>query len=427
MSTPTPHNARSTLAEEGEENPKLPPRCDPFAPSLEPYAAYSGLRAAGPLLRGGPGIWVLPRYSEVAHALREPKLGQFNFREVDGHFSETWRLDHLRDRPVNSFMRRIIVTADGAEHARLRKTMGAIFTSQLIRDLRPEVERRVDDLLHIVEDRGEFEAVSELAYPLPLQVVSRMLGIDERERDSLGRQVLALSNLFGPTVSKQDSAAADAAISSLRSYFIQLHRERVRRPKDDLMFTLVTAAKDAGLDEEATVDNAIFLMFAGLETSMNLIAAGCMALAQYPDEFSKLRERPRAAATAVNEFLRYDAPTQITGRVVLAPLQIAGRPLSKGRIVLLLLGSANHDETVFSQPERLDIERQPNPHVSFGAGPHYCVGAKLALMEAEIVFKKLTHFRRLELAGAVVRDPRATPRIYDKVPIRVGVRNFMSS
>jgi cytochrome P450 len=414
--------ASAMRAATDEERWKLPPRCDPFALAEEPYAVYSRLRAAGPLLRGGPGVWVLPRHREVAVALRHPLLGQFRFDQLRGFSARSQRWSHFGDGPANSFMRRIVVATNGAEHTRLRKVMGAILTNRIVHHLRSQVEDRVDELLRAPAERGSFEAVSELAYPLPLQVLSRVLGIADGDSNTLGWQVLALSNLFAPTVSERDSAAADAAIMSLRDYFARLCNERLKNPQDDVIWALAAASKDADFSEEETVDNAIFLMFAGLETSMNLIAAGCAALAQHPGQFSKLRDHPGAALTAVHEFLRYDAPTQITGRVVLEPIEIAGRVLSKGRILLLLLGSANHDETNFSQPECLDIARDPNPHVSFGAGPHYCVGAKLALMEAEVAFEKVARkFSLFEPAGPAIRDVRATPRIYSKVPIRLTV------
>jgi cytochrome P450 len=401
-----------------EEQENLPPRFDPFelARGDDPYGAYAKLRAAGPLLRGGPGVWVFSRHKEVSALLRDPRLGQFQFQEAARLLAGERHSSPLGGGPADSFMQRILVASNGPDHARLRKAVGQAFTPKLFQDLRGHVALLVEELLIAAAARGASEMVSGLAYPLPLMVLCRLLGIPREVGDEVGRRVLKLSKLFAPVIATEDRAAADAAVDWLRGYVASL----LQRPSDGVMSAMKDAGERGLLNREEVIDNVIFLIFAGLETSMNLIAAGCAALSQNPAEMARLREDPSHVSAAVEEFLRYDTPTQITARIVHEPVEVAGRTLRKGRVLVLLLGSANHDEAQFSEPERLDIGRHPNPHVSFGAGAHYCIGAGLARLESEVLFYRLSQkFRVFEPAGEVVREPSATPRIYSSVPLRL--------
>lgn len=401
-----------------EDQSHLPPRFNPFdlARDNDPYLAYARLRAAGPLLRGGPGVWVVPHYQEVAALLRDPRLGQFQFQEAYRLFADAPLPFSLGDGPANSFMQRIVVAANGADHMRLRKAVGQAFTPRIVHELRNRIGLLVEELLATPAERGMLEAVSELAYPLPLMVLSHLLGIPCNDSDSVGRQALKLSKVFTPIIADQDRTAADEAVVWLRDYVTYL----LESPVSDVISAMAAASKSGLLNHEETIDNIIFLIFAGLETSVSLIAAGCAALSQHPEEMARLRDDPSCLPTAVEEFLRYDTPTQITARIVLEPIKVAGRTLRKGRIVLLLLGSANHDEAQFSEPERLNVRRDPNPHVSFGAGAHYCLGASLARMESEVLFERLSRrFLVFEPMGKVIREPIVTPRIYSSVPVRL--------
>lgn len=400
----------------------LPPKFDLFklAGDSNPYRGYSELRAAGPLLRAGPGLWAVPRYSEVAALLRDPRLGPFRFHET---------LDPSRfmpDRAVkaesaaNSFLDGLMVVADGPDHARLRKVVAPALLQRLTPQLKTHVALMTDGLLDGFADARMMEVVSELAYPVPLMVLSHLLGIPGNLQDTIGREVLKLSKLFSSIVSPADRAEADLAVMFLRDCLGPLFDRRFESPADDLISDLTLAMRSGLLSRSEAIDNAIFLTFAGLETSISLISTGCVALANHQEQMARLRINPACVPTAIDEFLRFDAPTQITARTVQTPFELAGRRLSKGRVLLLLLGSANHDERQFSSPEQLDVERHPNPHLSFGAGAHYCLGAALAKLESEVIFARLAQrFSAFELAGEVVREPCATPRIYSKIPIGV--------
>jgi cytochrome P450 len=219
-----------------------------------------------------------------------------------------------------------------------------------------------------------------------------------------------------------DRDAADRAIAWLRTYVGQLlDGDGGESSGQAELLAGIRAGRRQGLvDAGEAVDNAIFVLFAGFETSMNLLATGCAQLARHPAAWRRLRADPSLVPTAVEEFLRYDAPTQLTGRIVLEPLDIGGRTIRQGRVLLLLLGSANRDERRFAEPDDLDVARDPNPHLSFGGGIHYCVGAALARAEAAAVFDRL--IRRLALwepAGDAEREMSATLRAYERVPVTV--------
>lgn len=403
-------------------NSQLPPKFDPFelARAGDPYAAYANLRAAGSLLRAGPGIWAVPRYQEVAALLRDTRLGTFRFQETQRQLQFAAPRSSPEESPANSFLDGLMVVANGPDHARLRKAIVPFLHQRLTLALRRHVELLAAELLKRPAEAGMLEVVAELAYPLPLTVLSNLFGIPATDSERMGQEVLKLSKLFAPIVTAPDKYDADEAIISLRQFIGALFEQRFETPANDIISDLAAATRNRMLSREEAIDNSIFLIFAGLETSMSLIATGCAALANHPEQMAKLRNNPACVATAVEEFLRYDAPTQITARTVQSPLEIAGRRLSQGRVLLLLLGSANHDARQFHEPAKLDIERTPNPHLAFGTGAHYCLGAGLAKLESEVLFNQIARkFSVFELAGEVVREPCATPRIYTSVPLRV--------
>lgn len=404
---------------------ELPPRLDPFelAARDDPYRVYAKLRAAGPVLRGGPGVWVVPRYREIAALLREPRLGQFQFQLPSGaaQSSPAFESESVAGGPASQLMRRFVVASNGAEHARVRRALAQAFPIDRFQALRELVASAVSRLLARACARGKLEAIADLACPLPLAVIGHVLGISPDDRERVGRQVLTLSKLFSPVIAETDRAAADAAVMELQEYFGTLFDDRIADPGEDMLSAFAAAFKAGVLSREECVDNGIFMAFAGIETSMTLIATGCAALSQNPEQMARLRAMPSLAGRAVEEFLRFDAPTQITARIALDPVEIAGRTLPAGRVVLLLLGSANRDESVFSEPDVLDIAREPNPHLSFGAGAHYCLGAGLARLEGEILFRALAERTTfLEPDGQIVREANVTPRIYSRIPLGIG-------
>ncbi len=391
---------------------------DELAALDDPYPEYARLRAAGALCRGGPGLWFVTRHAEVAALLKDPRLGI--------ELPEAFRAISLGDGPARSFIDRVIGRRDTPDHTRIRKLMGYAFAPSQLRRLEERVERTVGELLGRCRELGEFDVVTELAYPLPVQVVCDLIGLPAPDHDLIRPRAHALAGAFTGFVSESGRQAVGDAITWLRDYMHDALRDRARArgrdpdrgSGDDLLSRMVRAAGDphdpTGYDE--IVDNLIFLFFAGFETTMNLIASGCAALSRDRSAFTALGRDRSLVPLAVEEFLRLDAPFQTTVRFTREPIRVDGQPISAGRVIVLMLGSANYDERVFADPERMIITRSPNPQVSFGGGIHYCLGAVLARMEARLVFECLARdFAVLEPAGPVVRTDQF--RSYRHVPL----------
>ncbi|MEU9192950.1 cytochrome P450 [Streptomyces hundungensis] len=394
----------------------LPLRFNSRAPEVlsDPYPVYAELRASGPLSRGGPGQWVVSRYADVVPLLRDRRLSH----EYPPEYHEF----SIGDGPANSFFQRIILDRDAPDHTRLRRLMAKAFSPRLVQRLHDFIERQVELLLAPGLEGGLFDAVTELAFPLPVMVVCELVGIPPVDRDLVRPHAIQLAKAFALYVAEEDRASAHAAVAWLREYIGALLEERRRDLGEDLLSQMLTAelAEEPGvrLSREEIVDNTIFLFFAGFETTTNLIATSCAALLGHPRELARLRADPGLLPTAVEEFLRYDAPIQATARMAVDEIRVGGRTIRPGRVVVLLLGSANHDEERFEDPERLDVGRSPNPHVSFGGGAHHCLGAGLARAEAQVALGRLlSGALRFEPAGEVVRIPSVTFRSYASVPI----------
>jgi cytochrome P450 len=393
----------------------LPPRFDPGDPAAieNPYPAYAELRRAGPLCRFGPGQWAVTRYRDVAALLRDRRLGSA--------FPPEFHEFSVGPGPAAEFFQRVMIVRDPPEHTRLRKLMHQAFRGPVVRGLREHILTLVDDMLAPALERGVFDAVDDLAYSLPVTVVCELIGIPAADRDEVRPRVEDLVKGFTTHVSEPDRPAVNEAVLALQNYVGGQLDERRARPRDDLLSAML-AAEDGGetLSAEEIVDNAVFLFFAGFETTRNMIATGCAALLEHPDQLARLRADPSLVPRAVEEFLRYDAPVQGAGRLTLEPIRIGDRTIPKNRVVILLLGSANHDEAQFRAPERLDVGRHPNRHVTFGGGSHHCLGAALARVEGAVVFDRLlARSRTLAPAGEPVRRPLRNFRSHASVPVAV--------
>jgi cytochrome P450 len=405
------------------------PRFDAFGLGLagDPYPGYAQLREAGPLCRGGPGQWLVPRYEEVHALLRDQRLAQFQFGDAYRLFPRMALRDTLGDGPARTFTQHIVAGTDRPAHTALRGLLARAFTPRQVAALAGQVTSLIEELAGPAVRDGGLDAVTGLAFPLPLLVLAELVGLPRTGHGELGRRLLALTRIFSPVIAADDRHAADDAVTWLRDYVGALFADRRADPRDDVLSALAVAHRAHQIGPEETVDNALFLLFAGFETSLNMIASGCALLAAHPAEWARLRADPELARTAVEEFLRFDAPTQLTGRIVAQPLTVAGRPLRPGRVVLLLLGSANRDDRQFPDPDRLDIGRDRNPHLSFGGGIHFCLGAALARMEGAAVFGWLARrCESLEPAGPPEREHGAALRAYTRVPLRVRGRTGTS-
>ncbi|RJL27218.1 cytochrome P450 [Bailinhaonella thermotolerans] len=390
----------------------LPPRFDPHDPGLhdDPYPVYARLREAGPLCRGGPAQWVVTRYDEVAALLSDPRLG--------AELPEAYHRLSAGPGPAGDFVQRIMLYKDRPAHVRLRRLMGQGFSPGAVRRLRGRIGELADGLLAPALEAGRMDAAEDLALPLPIMVVCELIGIPPGDRAEVRPRAFDLGRAIAASGDPAGREAADRAVVWLRDYIGGLLAERRVKPRDDLLSRLLSAQEgDDRLTAGEIVDNVVFLFFAGFETTTSLLGTGCAALLGHPGVLDRLRDDPGLVPTAVEEFLRHDAPIQSRVRLVREPVTVGGRTLRPGRMLLLLIGSANRDERRFPDPDRLDPARSPNPHVSFGGGPHFCLGAALARAEGEIVFTRLARrVADIAPAGPPVRSPGPL-RAFTRLPV----------
>ena len=358
---------------------------DPLSPAFraDPWTTYARLREEDPVHRAALGMWVLTRYDDVAGILRDPRFGTAGFgdRQVEmlgagaaSGMSSTWML--FKDPP---------------DHGRLRGLVSRAFTPAAIDRLRARIGEIVDELLAGPVERGELDVMRDFAFPLPVLVITEMLGVPAADRDRFHEWTQAMNLSFEPVITPEHQARCHAGVTALDDYLRTLVRDHRSRPRDDILSGMI-AAEDGGdrLSEDELVGNAALLLSAGYETTMGLIGNGTNALLHFPDERRRLRERPELLANAIEEFMRYESPVQFTGREPLAEVEIRGHTLRKGEPCLLLVGAANRDPGHFADPDRLDVARANAPdQLSFGGGRHFCIGAPLARLEGLIAFRKL--------------------------------------
>ena len=366
---------------------------DPGDPAFraDPYAHYRRLAAGGRRLhRTEVGLRVTTSYDLCEQVLRDPRFGH---RPEGGGL---WRESRARNR---SFL-----TLDPPDHTRLRRLVSKAFTPRLVERLRPRVEALVDELLDGVS--GEVDLIATLAYPLPVIVISEMLGVPPRDRDLFKGWSDSLARGLDPDflLPEDEIGRRETAREEFAAYFRDLAAERRARPQDDLLSALVSVS-DGGdvLSEEELLATCVLLLVAGHETTVNLIGNGALALLRDPAQLELFRARPENLQAAVEELLRYDPPVQLTLRAALEDVELDGTPVERGRLVLLLTGAANRDPAVFDDPDRLDLTRYTEGrdaprHLSFGHGIHFCLGAPLARLEGQVALKKLFE-RDVALAG----------------------------
>ncbi|SCK54741.1 cytochrome P450 [Streptomyces sp. WMMB 322] len=392
---------------------RLPAKFDSRDPRVlaDPYPVYAELRSEGRLARGSAGQWVVSHHADVFRLLKDRRLGHQYPAEFHEFSNGTG--------PANDFLQRIVLDQDPPTHTFWRRVMQHSFSPSLMRRLYDYVAGQVDKLMSEAVARGRMDVVDDLAFPLPVTVVCELIGIPEVDREAVRPYAVELAKAFALYVPPEEREGVHAAVSWLRDYIKTLIDEHALRPSDDLIGNLLAMQRETPeLDMETLIDNVVFLFFAGFETTTNLISTIWTALLGNPGQYRLLRARPELAASAVEEMLRYDAPIQATARYVKEPVDIEGRTVRPGRILVLLLGAANRDPARFDRPDEVDIARDPNPHVSFGGGPHHCLGAALAQVEGRAVVDWLAHSDEMpQLAGEIVRRPSVSFRGYREIPV----------
>ncbi|WP_410675549.1 cytochrome P450 [Amycolatopsis sp. cmx-4-68] len=395
---------------------------NPFAPGFfeNPYTQYKLLRDEDPVQNHPLGFWFVSRYEDVSALLRaglSVDVGNL----APGPFSQQMEYFGTEDAP--GALNRSMLDRDPPDHTRLRSLVTKVFTRRAVAALEPQIVRLVDEALDRMAGKGRSDLVEELAFPLPFAVISAMLGMPPtdhaRIRELSGTLVRSLE-----IVADEDTAraivAADAELTAITREVIVWKRDH---PADDLLTALIAAEHDGQvLDGDELVAQVVLLYVAGHETTVNLIANGVHALLRHPDQLALLRAQPDLAANAIEEFLRYDSPVQQTRRVTTAPHTVAGKEIPAGSFVLACLGSANRDERFFGPDAgELRLERPEARHqVSFGAGPHHCLGAALARLEGQVAIGRLVQrFPELDFDGEPAWNGRINLRGPAKFPVRV--------
>ena len=379
------------------------PMFNPFDPltHADPYPAYRRLREEDPVHQPFPGVWILTRYRDCAALLRDERASS------DRRKSELYELfiRSLPEPPDPEALVPSMLFLDPPDHDRLRGLVHKAFTPRRVEALRARIEELVGVLLDDARERGQMDVVADLAYPLPITVISDMLAVPEADRASMREWSLDLIHTLDPIVPPETLARAQRAGAGFRAYLHELIDERRTRPGDDLLSALIEAEeRGEQLTEAELVSTTVLLLVAGHETTSGLIGNGTLALLRHPDQLARLREDPTLVRSAVEELLRYESPVQLTGRLMLEDAEIGGTRIAAGEDVVALVGAANRDPEQFQDPDRLDVGRNENRHMAFGGGIHYCLGAHLARLEGGVAIRELARrFPSMELAAGEVR------------------------
>jgi hypothetical protein len=362
----------------------------------DPHPFYHHLRATHPMME-------VPSLNEVVLTRRddcEAVLRDARFSSNPRHATATLPPDQhgIRELMSEGVDVSTLLFLDPPDHTRIRSLVSKAFTPRTIEGLRPRIVEITDQILDQAAERGSLDVVGDLGFVLPVTVICEMLGVPAEDRDQFGPWSSDASRLLDGDIDQATMDRGLVAFMYLLNYLNALFDERRARPGDDLISALL-AAEEAGdkLTEEELRSIVILLFVAGHETTMNLIGNGTWALLQHPDQLERLRADPSLIGSCVEELLRYDGPVHVTARIATCDLEVAGRPVPQGQTLIALLAAANRDPAVYPDPDRLDIGRSNNHHLTFSHGIHYCLGAALARAEGQIAIGSLaTRFPDIE-------------------------------
>lgn len=393
---------------------------DPFNPANieNPYAVYKRMREEAPVWRGGLyNELFLSRHADILAVLRDAERFSSDSSNIAPELRQMAPADgDMAQGAMAGFIGgKIMLFSDPPDHTRLRRLASHAFTPRAIEKWRPRIRALVDDMLGQVGPGDEFDVMATLARPLPVVVIAELLGVPLEDQEKFAGWSVPLARMIDPdsNMVPEDYSAAISAAMEFVGYFNGLIEERRGNLRDDVLSTLIAAEEEGDrLTHEELLINLILLLIAGHETTSNLIGNGTLALCENPavrDEFAA--DPDGLARSAVDEFLRYDAPVQFTVRTAMTDVAFDGEVCKKGHQVLLMLAGANRDPAAFERPDELMLTRSPNNHLAFSNGIHFCLGAMLARMEGQEAFPALVKkFPKLERRAELSYRPNMTLR-----------------
>lgn len=380
----------------------------------DPYPLLAQWRVAGPVLRATDGRWVATTHAAVGATLRHRAMGRI--------WSDWEPAEQME--PFNALHRHQLMENEPPEHIRMRRLLAGAFAKGHVERMRPRIETLADAMLDELDPNGPVDLLAAYAEPMPVYVIADLLGVPREDHVRLRDWSQAIVHMYEQGVDEATRAAAVRASVDFADYVREVVAVRRARPGEDLVSDLIAERADGGgFTEEELVATVVLLLNAGHEASVNTFGNGLHALLRHPDQLARITGGEVSAATALEELIRYDAPLQLFERTATAEVEIAGTTVAKGETVACLMGSANRDAAVFgadpvSGADAFDVARDPNPHVGFGLGRHFCLGAPLARVELEITLRRLLErFPDIALAGPAPRRPTWVLRGLAELPV----------
>ena len=363
---------------------------NPFLPEhrADPYATWNRLREEAPVFYSRVfGAHFATRYDDCLQLLGGTTTSADRSNVA---LMKVVRWFNRKEPEFSSFLGRSLLSLEGDEHRALRGLVSKAFTPRRIAALRPRLESLADELIETAGSSGEMELVHDFAYPFPVTAIAELLGIPTEDRTRFHHWTSQLVQILDPLQGNEGADPMRRATRELYAYFRPLLAARRAEPRDDLLSAMIEAEEGGRrLDENDLLALCVLILAAGHETTANLIGNAVVTLLRYPEERKRLQEDPSLMPTAVNEFLRFESPIQLTDRAVVEDFELGGRTFRKGEFIGIALAAANRDPRVFDAPDRLDLGREPNTHLAFGHGTHFCLGSQLAKLEAEIALGAL--------------------------------------
>jgi len=369
----------------------------------DPYPTYARLHEQGPIhyveVAGKWAVWSVFSHAECASVAKDPRCSAKRAQQMllplplsrQSEFQELARMLSLW-----------LIFMDAPEHTRLRKLLNKGFSQAALEGLRPQMEDIVERMLRPLDHGSEVELMRQFANPMPVRVISEMMGVPEALHGRFEEWSRAIAAFRGnPNRTLEEAQAAQDALIAMTEFFRNTVADRRRNKGNDLISLLIDIEEEGdALTEEELYAQCIALLFAGHETTRNLIGNGVYTLLKHPREATKLRENPEMIRSAVEEFLRFESPVQFTARVLKEEMEICGQRIPKGWTVLCMFGAANRDPKQFKEPNQLNLQRLNNQHLAFGAGPHFCIGNQLARLEGQVAIMSLVkRFPGMKLTG----------------------------